>query len=99
MLQIGKYANVLRRKYQNRFLNSIERQITSHVTYDESNLFVYCPIPPQMAWTCKSLLKEEKFRIRGNIFYNNQAGKQPEFDYSERKACAAHGHRYEDSTA
>lgn len=76
MLHIASYAQSLRQKYQNALFSKLPTlEIESYVTYDPNNLFVYCPIDPSIAWTCRNLMREEKFRIRYNIYNNIQAGK------------------------
>jgi hypothetical protein len=71
-----KDARYIRSQYENDVFESLGSvHITSNLQYDPNNMFVYVPIDPVIAYNCQHILRNEGFYLRGNIYYNQQAGK------------------------
>ena len=75
MSAIQAYTTYLQDRYEAKLFRRLTLNFTSSATYDPSNLFVYIPIDRQIAWTARTILWNERFRIRHNIFFNIQASK------------------------
>ena len=69
-MNLAKYESSVLKKLQGLGLMSI----SSYLTFDPSNNYVYVPMNAQLAYVCEDIIKGEGFKIRRMIKNDIQAG-------------------------